>query len=71
MEGGLIGLLEEGDIIEIDIPKRTINARLTEEEIAARRANWKEPEAKIKTGIMRRYAKQVSSAAEGAVLEQR
>ncbi|HPA48015.1 MAG TPA: dihydroxy-acid dehydratase, partial [bacterium] len=71
MEGGPIGLLEEGDIIDIDIPNRSLNVRLSEEEIQRRRVAWKRPEAKIKVGVMLRYAESVSSAADGAVLKQR
>ena len=67
MEGGLIGLLEEGDLIEIDIPNRSLNVNLSEEEINRRRSAWKKPEPKIKTGVIARYAKSVSSAASGAV----
>lgn len=67
MEGGPIGLLEEGDIIEIDIPKRSLNVKLTGEELKKRKASWKQPEPKIKTGVMARYAKSVTSAASGAV----
>ncbi|MGC9326632.1 MAG: dihydroxy-acid dehydratase [Candidatus Hinthialibacter sp.] len=67
MEGGPIGLLQEGDIIEIDIPKRSINVKLTDEELKKRREAWKKPEPKIKSGVIARYAKSVSSAASGAV----
>lgn len=67
MEGGPIGLLEEGDIIEIDIPNRSLNVKLSDEELNKRKANWKKPEPKIKTGVIARYAKSVSSAASGAV----
>ncbi len=67
MEGGAIGLLEEGDIIEIDIPKRTLNVRLTEEELNERKQRWQQPEPKIKKGVIARYARSVSSAANGAV----
>ena len=71
MEGGPIGLLEEGDMIQIDIPARTLNVKLSDEELAKRKATWKAPEAKIKTGVIARYAREVSSAAQGAVLPQR
>lgn len=67
MEGGVIGLLEEGDIISIDIPANRLEVQLSEEELAARRAAWKAPEAKIKTGYLARYASMVSSANTGAV----
>ena len=67
--GGTIGLGEEGDLIAIDIPARTINLKVAEEELAARRAKWVCPEPKIKTGYLARYAKLVSSADRGAILE--
>lgn len=69
MEGGPIALLEEGDIIAIDIPKRSLNVRLSDEELAARRANWKQPAPKVTTGYLSRYAKLVTSANTGAVLK--
>ena len=69
MEGGEIGLLEDGDIIEIDIPKKTLNVKLTPAELESRKAKWIAPEPKIKTGYLARYAKMVSSADKGAILE--
>ncbi len=68
MAGGNIALIEEGDIIVIDIPKKKINALVSEKELAKRRKKWKQPAAKITTGYMARYAKQVTSADQGAVL---
>ncbi len=67
--GGPIAIIQEGDIIEIDIPNKTINARLSEVEIARRRQEWKAPAPNITTGYMARYAKLVSSADRGAVFE--
>ncbi len=66
--GGPIGLLEEGDIIEIDIPANTINVKLTDEELAARKEKWQPREPKITTGYLARYQKLVSSGAQGAIL---
>ena len=66
--GGNIGLVREGDIIDIDINEGKINVRLTDEELAQRRAGWTIPEPKIKTGYLARYAKLVSSADKGAIL---
>jgi dihydroxy-acid dehydratase len=66
-DGGLIGLLREADIISIDIDKHSINAVLGEDEIARRRKDWKPLPPKVKSGYLARYAKQVSSAASGAV----
>ena len=67
--GGNIGLVEEGDIIVIDIPNHAISMRVSDEELAARKARWICPEPKIKTGYLARYAKLVSSADKGAILE--
>ena len=65
--GGPIGLLKERDIVTLDIPNRQLNARLTEEEFADRRAAWQPLPPKYTTGVLAKYAKLVSSAAEGAV----
>ena len=67
--GGNIALVEEGDEIAIDIANKTIELRVSDEELAARRAAWKAPEPKVKTGYLARYAKLVSSADKGAILE--
>ena len=66
--GGNIGLVEEGDIIAINIPKHTIELKVSDEVLAERRAKWVCPEPKIKTGYLARYAKMVSSADKGAIL---
>ena len=67
--GGLIGLIKEGDQIKIDIPNRTLELLIDKTELAQRRSAWQKPEAKIKAGYLARYARQVSSAAKGAVME--
>ncbi len=67
--GGVIGLLKDGDKIIIDIAGRTMNVELSDEEIAARRAEWTAPEPRVKKGYLSRYAKMVSSAARGAIIE--
>ena len=67
--GGAIGLLQEGDIIEIDIPNNKVNAKVSEEEFAARRAAYVAPAPKITSGWLARYAKLVSSANTGAVMK--
>ena len=67
--GGNIGLVQEGDIIAIDIPNHTISMKVSDEELAKRRAAWVCPEPKVKTGYLARYAKLVSSADKGAILE--
>ena len=68
-DGGSIGLLREGDIIDIDIPRHSINARVSEEEFAERRKSYVKPEPNVKTGWLARYARLVSSANTGAVLK--
>lgn len=67
--GGNIALIEEGDIVEIDIPANTINVRVSDEELEQRRKNWKPREPRITTGYLSRYAKLVSSGCTGAVLD--
>lgn len=67
--GGNIALVNEGDIISIDIKKCTIELEVSDEELAKRRASWVCPEPRIKTGYLARYAKLVSSADRGAILE--
>jgi dihydroxy-acid dehydratase len=69
-EGGVIGLLREGDIIEIDIDNRTINVKLEDEEIARRRSQWKPLPPKVRSGCLARYARQVCSAAGGAIFKE-
>ncbi len=66
--GGPIGLIKDGDIIEIDINANTINVQLSDEEFAKRRAEWKPREPKITTGYLARYASLVTSADKGAIL---
>ncbi len=67
--GGPIALIEEGDIICINIPENTINAKVSDEEFARRRQEWTPREPKVTTGYLARYAKMVTSADKGAVLE--
>lgn len=66
--GGPIALVKDGDIIEIDIPANTIMLKISDEEMAKRKAEWQPREPKITTGYLARYAKLVSSGAQGAVL---
>jgi dihydroxy-acid dehydratase len=66
-EGGLIGLLEEGDPIDIDIEGRSINAAVSGAELERRRAAWKPRPPKVNSGYLARYARMVGSAAAGAV----
>lgn len=68
-EGGLIGLLQDGDIIEFSIPDRTICAHLTDEEIESRRREWKPLEREIQGSWLRRYRKLATNASMGAILK--
>ncbi|MCI6809867.1 MAG: dihydroxy-acid dehydratase [Spirochaetia bacterium] len=67
--GGPIALVEEGDLIELDINNYKITLKVSDEELAARKSKWVCPEPKVKTGYLARYAKLVSSADKGAILE--
>ena len=71
MEGGPIALVKEGDLIEIDIPNKRLDLKVSEEELAARRRVWKQPEPKITHGYLNRYAELVTSANTGAILKER
>ena len=68
-EGGNIALIQNGDILEIDIPNRTLNVKVSDEELAKRRAALICPPPKVTSGYLARYAALVSSAATGAVLK--
>lgn len=67
--GGNIALVEEGDMIEIDIPNHSINVLVSDEVLAERRKAWKPRAPRITTGYLARYAKLVTSGATGAVLQ--
>ena len=64
--GGTIAIVQDGDIIEIDIPNRKLNVKLSDEEIARRKAELKPHDPGVK-GYLKRYAAHVSSAAAGAI----
>ena len=66
-EGGLIGLVQEGDLIEIDINAGRLTLAVDAAELDKRRASWQQPEPKIKKGYLAKYAQRVTSAATGAV----
>ncbi len=68
-QGGPIALVKEGDEISIDIPGKKIELLVPQEELDRRRSRWHSPEPKITTGYLARYARMVSSASTGAVLE--
>ncbi len=65
--GGPIGLLRDGDIISIDVTKRSLNVELTKAELASRRRAWKPPPPRYTHGVFAKYAQLVTSSAMGAV----
>jgi len=69
-EGGVIGLLEDGDIVTIDAEKNSISVALTEAEIEERRLNWQQPDLKVRKGSLYKYARTVSSASKGCVTDE-
>ncbi|MDR0266376.1 Dihydroxy-acid dehydratase [compost metagenome] len=69
-KGGLIGLVHDDDIIEIDAVNNSINVLLSDEEIAQRRAAWVQPALKVSKGVLYKYAKTVADASEGCVTDQ-
>ena len=69
-DGGLIGLVKDEDIIEINAINNTITLKVSDQELAARRANWVQPPLKATKGLLYKYAKSVSTAAEGCVTDE-
>jgi dihydroxy-acid dehydratase len=69
-DGGTIALVKDGDIIELDAVKNIINLKISPEELAKRKAAWKQPELKVKKGLLYKYAKQVKDASEGCVTDE-
>ena len=69
IDGGVIALVKNGDVITIDAKKREINLKISKAEIKRRLAAWKQPKPKEKRGVLAKYAKLVSSASEGAVTD--
>ena len=69
-EGGLIGLVEDNDPIEIDVQKHTINLLVDDKTLAKRRATWVQPKLRAKNGILLKYAKHVKTAADGCVTDE-
>ncbi|NLN41718.1 MAG: dihydroxy-acid dehydratase, partial [Clostridiales bacterium] len=67
MEGGPIALIEERDIISINILEGKLDVKISNDELERRRANWKAPEPKIKSGYLARYSRLISSADKGAI----
>ena len=68
--GGAIGLIENGDIIEINAESNTLNVLVSDEELASRKVNWKEPAYKFQRGVLYKYIKNVSTASEGCVTDE-
>lgn len=68
-EGGNIALIRDGDTIDVDIPGKTLDVRVSEEELAERRKAWTPREPRVKDGYLVRYARMVTSAGTGAVLK--
>jgi dihydroxy-acid dehydratase len=69
-DGGIIALVKDNDIIELDAVNNTINLKVSEEEIAARRAAWKQPALKATKGVLFKYAQCVKDASEGCVTDE-
>jgi len=69
-EGGLIGLVKDDDIIEIDAEKNTLNLKVSEDEIAKRKAAWQKPPLKATKGVLYKYAKLVKDASQGCVTDE-
>ncbi|MHC4456301.1 MAG: dihydroxy-acid dehydratase, partial [Planctomycetota bacterium] len=67
--GGPIGLLKNGDVIEIDIPNNRIDVKLSDSELAKRKKNWKPPKPRITQGYLAKYASMATSADTGAILK--
>jgi dihydroxy-acid dehydratase len=68
MQGGPIALVREGDVIRIDIPGKTLSLLVADSELATRKAAWKQPALRIQKGYLGRYARNVSSASQGAIV---
>jgi dihydroxy-acid dehydratase len=69
-EGGVIGLVQDNDPIELDATKNTITLKVSPEELARRKAAWKQPALKASNGVLFKYARQVKTAAEGCVTDE-
>jgi len=69
-EGGNIGLVKDNDIIELDATKNSINLMISDEEMTARRTEWKQPEPPVKSGVLFKYFRQVKNASEGCVTDE-
>ena len=68
-DGGVIGLVQDGDLITIDAEKNSISVQVSEEELKKRKSNWVQPPLKVNRGSLYKYAKTVSSASLGCVTD--
>jgi dihydroxy-acid dehydratase len=68
-EGGLIGLVKDNDIIELDAVKNSINLMISDEELQERKSSFKQPDYKVKSGVLYKYAKLVSDASQGCITD--
>ena len=66
-EGGLLAMVQDGDMITIDATRNRIDVDLSAEEISKRRASWKQPPYKVKTGVLKKFIDSVATASEGCV----
>lgn len=69
-DGGLLAMVEDGDVIEIDVKKHELNLLVDEKTISQRKKNWKQPALSVKSGVLKKYAKQVKTAADGCVTDE-
>ena len=69
-DGGLLALVEDDDVIELDVAKRTITLKVSEAIIAERRKKWKQPALRVTKGVLYKYAKLVKDASEGCVTDE-
>ena len=69
IDGGTIALVQDGDIIAIDAVNNTLTLKVSEEELAERRKNWKQPDLKVTQGVLYKYAKCVATASEGCITD--
>ena len=69
-DGGLIGLVKDNDIIEINVATKAITLKVSAEEIAERRSGWQQPSLKASKGILFKYAKYVKDASQGCVTDE-
>jgi dihydroxy-acid dehydratase len=69
-DGGVLALVQDNDVIELDAKNNTITLKVSEDEINKRKNNWKQPSLKAKNGILFKYARYVKTAAEGCVTDE-